>query len=260
MRGGHLFVLLLLFAMLSACDGKPCSDPPDYEEIDEELVEKLDDMLDDADAYDHQRTRVLAINTKLAAARVPFRGMYEQLRVKMIDELVAAQPEVTRFQSLLRKMKSGFMKYVYAVIDASIPAHRFFTMKQRQAMTEDWEEPPDEYKVGFTTNRGIDYALLKISATDHQKALVRGHRDALEIKANVLLKRQHAVRMKLIGQWHQKYIDRAMVRRHIDEGAHQIEQFMYDFSDAVFDVTRALNPDQRVWTNKQVNKMRRCTQ
>ncbi len=253
-----LYAVLLALVLMSACDGKPCSPPPKYEEYDKEVVDALDDILDDADAYPNQRTKVFAINKNLDKDRAVFRIGYESLRSKLIDQLVAVEPQAATFHELLDDLKKVFMRYVYRAIDDSLPAHRFFTNVQRKAMTEDWEEPPDEYSVPWTTNRAIDVALIEISATDEQKAVVKGLRDKMEKDTNRLLKNQHAVRMKLIGQWHQTKIDPIAVRSHIDEGALQISTFMHQFTDAAFQVLGSLTPQQRLWTNKQVNKLRRC--
>lgn len=246
--------------MFSACDGKPCSDPPDYAENDEELIESLDDMLDKADAYDNQRKRVFGINEGLNPNRAVFRRGYEETRVRLIDQLVAVKPDVNVFHALLYQLQSVFMKYVYSVIDVSVTAHRMFTNEQRKAMTEDWEEPPDDYKIPWSTKRAIDLAMVEIKATDKQKELVAKHRDAMEKKTDKLLKSQHKVRMKLIGEWHKSKINPTNVRKHIDEGAHQISVFMHDFTDRAFEVNTALTPQQRMWTNKQINKLRRCPQ
>lgn len=250
---------MLLAATLNvACDGKQCSEKPDYAEYDEEVVDALDDMLDDADAYDAQRERVFAINKSLDKDRAPFRVEREKIRASMVDALVAVTPDPPAFHALLDDMKAVFMKYVWVAIDAGIKAHRWFTNEQRRAMTKDWEEPPDPYEIPWTTKRAIDVAMLEIKATDAQKELVKGWRDKMEKDTDTLLKNQHAVRMKLIKQWHQTKIDPAAVHKDIAEGAGQISTFMHEFVDAAMEVTQALTPQQRLWTNKQVNKLRRC--
>ena len=250
--------LAALLTLGSACNGKQCSDPPKYEEYDEEVVKKLDDMLDDAKAYPGQRTRVLAINTGLSGHRAVFRTGYERIRPRLIDQLVAVELQPAVFHGLLRDLKKVFMTYVYAVIDDSLQAHRWFTTAQRKAMTKDWEEPPDDYTIPWTTNRAIDLAMFEISATDEQKALVKSLKASMEADTDRLLKNQHAVRMKLIAQWHSPTIDPPTVRKHIDEGAAQIAKFMHKFTDSAFAVAGSLTPEQRLWTNKQINRLRRC--
>lgn len=257
-----LLAILLVFVALGSigCDGKPCTDKPDYSEYDEELDDALDDMLDEAEAYKKQRERVFLINKSLGPHRAPFRVSREELRAKMIDALVAVEPDPPGFHKLIDDMYGVFMKYVHVAISAGIKAHRWFTNEQRISMTEDWEEEPDPFEISWTTNRGIDLALLEISATDPQKKLIFAWRDKMEVKTNALLKDQHAVRMKLIKQWHATKIDPPVVRKHIDEGANQISTFMHIFADAAMEVTGALTPKQRLWTNKQVNKLRRCSE
>ena len=249
-------ILAILFCM--ACDGKPCSQPPDYAKADEQVVESLDDMLKKGNAYENQRTRVLEINAGLDPNRRVFRRSYEHIRVRLIDQLVAVTPDVDVFHALLYDLHATFMRYVYAVIDVSVTAHRWFTNDQRKAMTKDWEEPPDDYTIPWSVKRGIDLAMLEIKATDEQKTQVKALRDDMEKKTDKLLKDQHAVRMKLIAEWHATKIDPAAVRTHIDEGALQISMFVHKFADHAFEVNAAFTPQQRMWTNKQVNKLRRC--
>ena len=249
----------MAFALfLWACDGKPCTDPPKYDERDEELVERLDDMLDDADAYDHQKTRVLKINDGLDDDRVEFRKEYQRIRRRMVNELVAVKPDADVFHALLYDLHTVFMRYVYEVIDQSVKAHRWFTVEQRKAMTESWEEPPDDYKIPWSTKRAIDLAMIEIKATDPQKELVKKLRDDMEVRTDKLLKQQHAVRMELIREWHKKKVDPKVVRKLIDKGALQISLFMHTFTDSAYEVQHALTPQQRMWTNKQVNKLRYC--
>lgn len=254
-----LLLITLIAALNSACDGKPCAKPPDYAKYDQELDSALDELLDHATAYEHQRTRVAAINQRLAPARAQFRTQYERIRADMIDALVAVNPNAAVFRGHLTAMRSIFMAYVYQVIDASLPAHQFFTTAQRKAMTKPWEDPPEPFKLSWTTRRAIDLALVKISATDEQKARVATLQTDIEQSATKLLKDQHAVRMKLLGQWHQPIIDPTMVRRHIDEGAAQISTFLFRFADEAFEINNMLTPQQRMWTNQQINKMRRCS-
>lgn len=252
-------LLILGLALLAvACDGKPCTKKPDYAEINKEVVDKLNEMLDDAEAYPNQREKVLAVNDALEKHRVPFRVGYETIRDQMIDQLVAVQPDPPAFHASIDAMKEIFMKYTYAVVDASLPAHRWFTTPQRVAMTKGWEEPPDEYSMPWSTKRAIDLAMVEIKATEEQKELVRGWRDKMEQRTKALYKDQHAVRMKIIAQWHAPEVDRKAVFAAFDEGAAQISSFMHEFGSAAMEVTAALTPEQRMWTNQQVNKLRRC--
>ena len=248
---------LLAFASLG-CDGKPCSEPPDYAEADEEVRDAIDELLDDGDVHDKQKERILALNESLAPARTKLRSEREVLRTKIIDELVAVKPEPKELHAHIEALRDVIMPYAYAGVDLGLKAHRMLTAEQRDEIAKTWEEPPDDYTGSWTMNRAIDAALLKIDATDAQKALVESWRGRMVAKTDALLKSQHAVRLDLLVQWRAEAPDPQVVRTHVDRAAEQIDRFVHLFADAAMEITAALTPQQRMWTNQQVNRLRRC--
>lgn len=253
-----LATLLALAAL--GCDGKPCSEPPDYAEADEEVRDAIDDLLDDGDVHEKQKERILALNESLAPARAKLRAKREILRAKIIDELVAVKPEPKQLHAHIEALRDVIMPYAYAGVGMALDAHRMLTAEQRDEIAKTWEEPPDEYTGSWAMNRAIDAALLKIDATDAQKALVESWRDRMVKKTDALLKDQHAVRLDLLVQWRAKKPDPTLVRSHVDRAADQIGRFVHLFADAAMEITAALTPQQRMWTNQQVNRLRRCPQ
>lgn len=257
-RGLVFIASSLCLLTLAACDGKPCSEPPKYDEYDEEVREQIDDMLDDGDVYENQKERIFELDASLDPLREKMRAKREVVRTKMIDALVATEPKPDQFHALIDQMYGVIMPYAYASVDLMLKAHRMLTAEQRAGVTESWEEPPDPYTGSWAINRGIDAALLKIDATDEQKTLVLGWRDKMVTATDKLFKDQHAIRMRLIAQWKSSDPDSNVVRKDVDEAAGQISKFVHMFGGAAMEVTQSLTPAQRMWTNQQVNKLRRC--
>ncbi len=249
---------LVLVATTSACDGKSCSEKPDYPEYDEEVVEQIEDLLDEGDVYENQKARIVGLHAAMAPQRAKMRVAREGVRTKMIDELVALQPEPARFRSLIDQMYGIIMPYAYTGEAMMLKAHRMLTEEQRQGIAEPLAEPPDEYDGSFAVNRGIDAALLKIDATEAQEKLVYGWRDKMVKKTDQLYRDQHAQRMVLLEEWLSAKPDPKRVRKHVDIASQQIRTYVHTFGDGAMEITRALTPKQRLWTNQQVNKLRRC--
>lgn len=249
---------LLLVAATLGCDGKPCSEKPEYAEYDEKVVDEIEDLLDDGDVHDRQKERVVALHAQMAPVRDEMRRKREGIRTRMIDELVAVEPDPKRFHALIDAMYDVIMPYAYLGVEMMLRAHRMLTAEQRGGIAETLAEPPDPYDGDWKVNRGIDAALFKIDATDEQKALVLGWRDKMVAATDKLLRDQHAQRMILLEEWLAPSPDRKRVRKHVDIAAKQISRFVHTFGDAAMEVTLALTPQQRMWTNQQVNKLRRC--
>jgi Spy/CpxP family protein refolding chaperone len=246
--------------LLMGCDGKPCQEVPDYSEEDEETREEIVDLLEEADVYDAQQQRILELNEKLDDDRTVFRKRYERIRVKLIDGLVAMEPKPENFKSNVDALHGVFMKYAHEAVGLALKAHRMLTTEQRQAIAEEWDDDPEDYDGSWAVDRGIDLALLKIDATDPQKELVWEWRDRMVEATDELYKDQNKLRKKLLVHWRSKKPDRKLVRKYVDEAGGQIKDFIHLFADGAFEITEELTPEQRMWTNKQVNKMRRCPQ
>lgn len=246
--------------LLLGCDGKPCQEVPDYQEEDEETREQIDDLLDEADVYDNQKERILALDDELDDDRKVFRHKYEVLRTKLIDGLVAMEPDAKAFHTHIDELHQIFMAYAHEAVQVALKAQRMMTAEQRKAIADEWDDDPEDYDGSWTVNRGIDLALLKINATDAQKKLVWSWRDKMVEATDKLYKDQNALRKKLLVHWRSPKPDRKMIRKYVDEAGDQIKAYIHLFADGAFEITESLSNEQRMWTNKQVNKMRRCPQ
>ena len=254
-------ILLTLFAcsVFWGCNGEDCTEKPTVQEHHERSLEMVEEVLDEAEAFERQRKRALEINKSLDPDRKVMLEGHEKIRSKLIDELAAPKPNRKRFHDLIDSLAKVWMAYTFKTLNVTMDTHKMFTDEQREALAASVDAPPGKFKP-FMLNRALDVALFKIDATKPQRKMVWSLREKLVNEANSLYKKQPTIRKKMLALWRERDLDRDATLKLTARAGAQITTFVHALADGIFDVLETLKPDQRVFTDKQIRRMERCVE
>lgn len=259
-RTAPLFVFFLLLSVLSVgCNGEDCTEKPTVKKHLDASLEMVEDVMDEADAFDRQIKKAKELTVSLNPDREVMLKEHESVRQKMIDELTAEKPNRKKFHWFIDELSLVWMTYTMKTLEVTMDTHTMFTDEQRQALADSVDEPPGKFKP-FLLNQGIKFALFKIDATDAQKKMVFSLRDKLVKEVNKLYVRQHKIRQQLLALWRARELDRDKTKVLVRKAGAQITAFTHDFADGLFDVLDTLKSKQRTYTDKQVRRMERCVE
>jgi hypothetical protein len=125
------FVLLSGFG--SCHGGHGFKDPARVARI---VNEHVDDVLDDLDAKDDQRTKVHLIANRLVKEGGDLFATHEQAKAQLLSEWNAANPDAARVHAVIDERADGFRAFLHHVADGAIELHAILSPEQRNKLSE----------------------------------------------------------------------------------------------------------------------------
>lgn len=155
----------------TGCEPK-CREVEPIAEVREQMRERIDARMDDADASDAQIAKVKkAFEATLPALR-KYRADTLPRERQAMAELRRDQPDRTRLAEIIDHNVAAWETYARALVDAMLVAHPAFSSAQRKAMADEASEPSERFEGSFLLDRAVDYFLMRIEATPEQEKLV----------------------------------------------------------------------------------------
>lgn len=119
---------------LVAAIGVGCGHPhgrPDPERMERRTAAVLDDVLDDLDATDDQRTRLQGIRARLLGEAGGLFADREATHAEVLAQLGAATPDAARLHALVDAKIEAYRKLGHDAVDGFVEAHGVLTPAQR---------------------------------------------------------------------------------------------------------------------------------
>jgi Spy/CpxP family protein refolding chaperone len=121
---------LAAVALLGAgCLGRhPGRDPQAMKRF---VAARVDDLLDDVDATDAQRTQIGAIEERLFAEGAKLGADHDAVRTEALRQLTADAPDAARLHALVDGRVDAFRAFAHQAVDGMLEARAVLTPEQR---------------------------------------------------------------------------------------------------------------------------------
>lgn len=245
----------LLFAV--GCEPK-CREVRPAADVQDEFRERIDDQLDEVDASDAQIAKTQALFGAQTPALERLRAEAFPVQRQITAELRKQSPDRARLGALIDQMIASTIVYVNSMLDTMVKAHALLDSKQRQAMAKRYSQPSPPMRSSFWIDRGFDYFMLKISATDSQRQLFERIKAALLKRARLLVREADGVRFAIVAEFAKDHPDRARIDAAVERGRTLAQQMFVELTGYYLLVQSKLDREQRAVLDAQLVRLEPC--
>jgi Spy/CpxP family protein refolding chaperone len=245
----------LLFAI--GCEPK-CREVRPAGDIQDEFRERIDDQLDEVDATDSQIAKTQALFAAQVPALEKLRAEAFPVQHQIVAELKKQTPDRARLFGLIDQMIASTIVYVNTMLDTMLKAHALLDSGQRQAMAKRYSKPSPPLRGSFWIDRGFDYFMLKISATDSQRKLIERIKAALLKRARLLIREADGVRFAIVAEFAKDHPDRARIDAAVERGRLLAQQMFVELTGYYLLVQSKLDREQRTVVDAQLVRLEPC--
>ena len=129
--------LVLLTGFYSGCSRRD-RDPAEVAAwVEERVVSRADDILDDVDASEPQRKTVIAATQRVVREAVALRGVGNESRQLILGEWKAQRPDGDRMHRLIDRRIDDLRKVLHMAADAFVEVHETLTPEQRAEVLDE---------------------------------------------------------------------------------------------------------------------------
>jgi Spy/CpxP family protein refolding chaperone len=130
---GALAVVGLATAGLTLTAFRHSHDPARFDRM---ITNRLDDLLDDVNATDAQRTQITAIKDKVVADGKALHADHAGTHQQLLALWQADQPDAAKVHAIVDGRADAMKKFADEVADAMIQVHGILTPEQRAKITK----------------------------------------------------------------------------------------------------------------------------
>ena len=247
--------LLLLLAI--GCEPK-CREVRPGDEVQTQFNDTIEDRLDEIDATDAQIAKTQALFAVQTPALEKLRAVAFPLQRQIVTELRKQSPDRARLFALIDQMIDASVVYSNTMIDVMVKAHALLDGAQRRALAKRYSEPSPPVRSSFWIDRGFDYFLLKISATDSQRQLLERIKAQLLKRARLLTREADGVRYAIVSELAKDKPDRARIAVAVERGRQLARQAFVELTGYLLLVQSKLDREQRVVLDAQLVRLEPC--
>jgi periplasmic protein CpxP/Spy len=133
-----LFAALLLpLALAGACGGpRHHGGEVDLARVDRRVTDHLDDYLDDAKATPDQRTKILAIKSRLLPEGGALAQSHRKAQQELAAQLASDKPDGARLHALVDQQLEAVRAFAHKSVDGALEAHGTLSREQRAPVTK----------------------------------------------------------------------------------------------------------------------------
>lgn len=247
-------------ALLLAVGCEPkCREVRPADDVQNQFNETIEDRLDEVDASDAQIAKTQALFAVQTAALERLRAVAFPLQRQIVVELRKESPDRARLFTLIDQMIDASVVYSNTMIDVMVKAHALLDPEQRKAMAKRYSEPSPPVRSSFWIDRGFDYFLLKISATDSQRQLLERIKAQLLKRARLLTREADGVRYAIVSEFAKDKPDRARIAVAVERGRQLARQVFVELTGYLLLVQSKLDREQRAVLDAQLVRLEPCT-
>jgi protein CpxP len=115
--------------------GGRCGHPHDPAEMAAFVRDRVDDVLDDLDATDAQRTQIHAIEERALAKAAALHQDREAVRTELLAQWQSPNPDRARLHALVDERFEAMKAMAHEAVDAGVDVHDVLTPEQRAKLT-----------------------------------------------------------------------------------------------------------------------------
>jgi Spy/CpxP family protein refolding chaperone len=235
-----LFIALACLAQ--ACGKGDCPKPPEV--VEEETLERVDDLLDDGDVTDDQRARAMTLAKGLMPSMHRQRAEQGELFKGIMEELMTGKADPAKVEADTQKVMDSMRGFGHELVDVMAKVNAMLEPEQRAELVERFEEPKEPFEPGFKMNAGLKLALMKFDATDAQETIVYAQRDKLVALARGVLDKHHDKKMALVAAFKGEKMDAAAARALVDEDFALMGELAKGAAGAAVEIFSSMTPAQ----------------
>ena len=235
-----------------------CREVEPISKVREQLRERIDDRMDDADASPAQVAKVEAAFEATLPALERFRADTHPREREAMAELRRDQPSRERLGAIIDHNVTAWESYARALADAMLVAHPSFGKEQRKAMADEASKPSDRFEGSFWLNRAVDYLLMRIDANDEQTRLVMRIKGELVARGRKLRQQADMLRAEAFHELAEDKPDRARVYATIGRGGELARALFRDLAGYYLLLSSKLSPRQRVLLEAEMVRFEPC--
>jgi len=251
--------LILSLLVFAGCSGPECREVKPVEVVEEELIEKIDDRLDDIDATDEQKKAIFS----MVRAFMP---EYEANRTKMepkinavLRELQKQFPDRETVYYLFMEISSAYGQFSYRFVDIIMKAVPVMSHEQRKELLKEEMEPREPFEGSFMLDRSVDVFLFQIEASREQKQLTIELKDTLIAMSQPLQKELERLRLEMIKELTQENPDREKIVSSLAAYTRAIQKFAPEVISYYLKWHAGLKPSQKDMIHSYIKRFEPCS-
>ena len=251
---------LLVGAVAFGCSGcaPKCRETEPIAEVREQMRERIDDRMDDADADDAQIAKVQKAFEATLPALQRFRAETQPREREAMAELRREAPDREKLARIIDLNVEAWERYARTLVDAMLVAHPAFRPSQRKAMADEASKPSDRFDGSFMLDRAVDYLLLRIDATPEQSKLVMRIKGELITRGRKLRQQVDALRSEAFYELAADKPDRERAYASVARAGGLARGLFRDLAGYYLLLSSKLSPRQRLLLQAEMVRFEPC--
>jgi protein CpxP len=253
----YVFLILGLWGLMG-CDPPQCREETPMKEVEDDMLDKLDDKLDDIDATDTQRQQITGMAKELVPRIDALRKKSFPKNVALLSELQKDEPERGRLEAMQKDFLKLYMDFSREFVPMLMEGHQVLTPKQRIAWFENDRKPAKPFKGSWLIDRGLDLFLLRLKATPAQKELTIQIKDELIRRSQPIQKELWRLRVVSIDELQKDDPDPDVIYASVESMGALLDGFLLEAIDHYLDWRSSLNKEQKAIVNSYLKSFQPC--
>ena len=253
-----LFLLLIGIGGAMGCDPPQCREVTPIEEVEEEMLDKLDDRLDNVDATDTQRMEIRGLAKDLVPRFGALRKITNPKTIALLSELQKDEPERARLRAMHKDFLKIYMDFSKEFVPIVMEGHPLLTPAQRVKWFEDDRKPAKPFKGSWLLDRGLDLFLLRLKATPAQKELTIQIKDELIRRSLPVQKKLSRLRIETIDELQKDEPESGVLYANVAAMGEILDVFILEAIDHYLDWRSSLDQEQKAIVNSYLRSFKPC--
>ncbi len=253
-----LFFVVLGIWGLMGCDPPDCREVTPIDEIEEDMIDKLDDRLDDVDATDAQRQEIVRLAKGLVPKIDALRKQSNPKTIALLNELQKDEPARSRLEAMHKDFLKLYMGFSREFVPVIIEGHPVLTPEQRVKWFEDDMKPSKPFKGSWLVDRGLDLFLLRLKATAAQKELTIQIKDEFIRRSVPVQKEMWRLRLGSISELQKDNPDPNVIYENVEAMGGVMDVFILEAVDHYLDWRSSLDKKQKAIVDSYLRSFKPC--
>lgn len=252
-----IFLMLGIWGLMG-CDPPNCREVTPIDEIEEDMVDRLDDRLDDVDATKAQRQEIEGLARGLVPKIDALRKKSNPRTIALLHELQKDEPSQSRLEAMHKGFIKLYMDFSKEFVPVIMAGHPVLTPKQRVIWFKDDKKPSKPFKGSWLVDRGLDLFLLRLKATAVQKELTIQIKDELIRRSLPVQKEIWRLRIDSINELQKGDPNPNVIYANVEAMGEVLDGFILEAIDHYLDWRSSLDKEQKAIVNSYLRSFKPC--
>jgi Spy/CpxP family protein refolding chaperone len=243
---------------LMGCDPPQCREVTPMAEIEQDMLDRLNNKLDEIDATDSQRDQIRGLAKQVVPKMRELREITTPKTIVLLDELQKDEPDRGTLEAMNKDFLTLYMDLTMEFVPLLLEGHKVLTPEQRAKWFEDEKKPSKPFKGSWTVDQALNLFLLRLRATKDQKELTIKIKDEL-IRSSLPIQMEVArVRGVIVAELQKDNPDVDVIYENAAPMGERIEGFITEVIDLFLEWWSSLNKDQKELVSSYMNSFKPC--